>query len=633
MGGIIKEKSTKFNKLYPIKILLFFFIFSIMALCFGIIWKTFDSKIKSEEMSIKASGEFEISTPEEWNSYAKEIAANSDKYYTTISDSSRLFTFKLTADLDFTGKTFIPLGAKISGTNYQGNTDFFHILDGDDHTIQNITLTIDSCSSGDPYLGIISVMRQGSHVKNLHIKNFTINYNNKKEALIGAVCGKVDTTDDAFETRYTDNWASKMNFVFVENFKVVLGENVNDGTTDGTHIGALYADYVYQDMVSVGAARGSLEIRWISIYGFDVIEPDRARYINVIRPCNAVYVRFQWVFEGYVILSDMSIKYSVELKTRYLYSVKNTTITNITYEPYSPSESFSLLASSDAGPSSDLWYYYEGYWEGYALLRKFIDWETLEFVIEDNAIASISQSNGVIYVPSDVILSDKTGKTISILGQTATANLKTDFTATIYKWTYDNAFCYYVRSNGSALNVHLSFSYRIQNLGIKCEGEYSHDVDTNGELRTFDSWEIYGNDWDKDGFDSYKDEAVFILKKDDLINVDIEYYEQQSQAVVVGPGVKQSVSIFKAITFEFNYFDQGGDGYMKIRFYLPEDQIQQLDGASGDQYAMYCGYPENSKIVEQVKGDFILSSDKSTRVSGHSIELRVVKKSYNITIS
>ena len=103
--------------------------------------------------------------------------------------------FKLTADLDFSGKTFTPIGIGPDDNGSNGKP-FMGIFDGDNHTIKGITVG----SSTTSYIGIFSYI-YGATIKNLTVTNssFTGDYG------VGAIVGYQDQGGGIIENCHVAN--------------------------------------------------------------------------------------------------------------------------------------------------------------------------------------------------------------------------------------------------------------------------------------------------------------------------------------------------------------------------------------------------------------------------------------------
>ena len=110
----------------------------------------------------------EIATADEWLAIAKKMAQGK------TSNADLKADYVITDDLDFTGKKFIPFGGvTVLGTkcDYNIQKAFTGTLDGQGHTLSNITDFVFTSSSKDYEIGIVGLARSCT-IKNLIVRNF-----------------------------------------------------------------------------------------------------------------------------------------------------------------------------------------------------------------------------------------------------------------------------------------------------------------------------------------------------------------------------------------------------------------------------------------------------------------------------
>ena len=102
-----------------------------------------------------------ISTTNHMSQLATEVNSNGNEY-------SGVY-FELEADLDFSGKTYTPVGCM----KYDGSYLFAGFFDGDGHTITNVQHIV--TYTGDPsYIGVFGVVGNGGTVQNLTLDQSSI---------------------------------------------------------------------------------------------------------------------------------------------------------------------------------------------------------------------------------------------------------------------------------------------------------------------------------------------------------------------------------------------------------------------------------------------------------------------------
>lgn len=98
------------------------------------------------------------------------------------------YTVKLNGDFDFKGFEFpmIAAGATRSGGDSQG-VAFSGVLDGQGHTIKNLTISKPSAADDDAVGFIANLKGQGAALKNLNIENLNISTSAEQAGLVGLV--------------------------------------------------------------------------------------------------------------------------------------------------------------------------------------------------------------------------------------------------------------------------------------------------------------------------------------------------------------------------------------------------------------------------------------------------------------
>ena len=133
----------------------------------------------------------EIATADKWLEVAKKMAGNAGA--AALKDD-----YVITADLDFTGKKFIPFGGlSVLGANYSYSIQkaFTGTLDGQNHKLSNITDFIYRNNSSDYEIGVVGFARGADCViKNLIVDNYVGNKNwgcfsNARNS--GGICGNM----------------------------------------------------------------------------------------------------------------------------------------------------------------------------------------------------------------------------------------------------------------------------------------------------------------------------------------------------------------------------------------------------------------------------------------------------------
>ena len=175
--------------------------------------------------------------------------------------------FKLTTDLDYTGESFVPIGAKIENNVYKGYYNFGGNFDGGGHTISNITVKVTSANFEQekvglngwanrdiwdehkvPHIGLFAYVGSydnqyyansyylwdwgygkyvysesssvTSTIKNIQVLNFTVN-NSVSGSFIGGIAGRVDTNySDQSGTEYDRSMSVEITACAVDNFNV-----------------------------------------------------------------------------------------------------------------------------------------------------------------------------------------------------------------------------------------------------------------------------------------------------------------------------------------------------------------------------------------------------------------------------
>ncbi len=129
-----------------------------------------------------------ISTADEWLNIAKRM---------TNTAAFRKDNYVITADLDFTGKDFIPLGglAPMGAAYKASNTNSFTgTLDGGNHKLKNITKFAYTKASSGYYIGVVGFAK-GATIKNLIVENYqgTSDACFKNASYNGGICGNLST--------------------------------------------------------------------------------------------------------------------------------------------------------------------------------------------------------------------------------------------------------------------------------------------------------------------------------------------------------------------------------------------------------------------------------------------------------
>jgi hypothetical protein len=132
-----------------------------------------------------------------------EIASKQDilQLASTPADCNR--NFVLTADIDMAGDVHpaaLIASDMTAAATYQG-VPFTGTLDGQKHSISN--LTIDTAGSPYSYLGLFGRLGEGARVRNLRLKNFTINQT-AWSACFGALAGDMTKDCEIYRVEVTN---------------------------------------------------------------------------------------------------------------------------------------------------------------------------------------------------------------------------------------------------------------------------------------------------------------------------------------------------------------------------------------------------------------------------------------------
>jgi len=205
-----------------IKAIIISLLIVLSTTCFSLLFTNAYKTFTKEQP--QAAFNLTISSVDEWNTFAINVA-NGDSYAGQ--------TVGLNADLDFSGKTFIPVGAIIEGTTYNGSSIFSGSFDGQGHIISNISLNITSNASSSissdiydsfdgccVYLGLFAKVgvdvenylsgsdyekayTRESVIQNICVKDMSISTGEIMPLACGAIAGGTFTyKDEANYTKY-----------------------------------------------------------------------------------------------------------------------------------------------------------------------------------------------------------------------------------------------------------------------------------------------------------------------------------------------------------------------------------------------------------------------------------------------
>lgn len=205
-----------------------------------------------------AANPYLIKTPSDWNSVAAIAADNK----LTFQDEH----FRVAADLDFSSTPFSPICT-------DGVTRFQATLDGDGHTINNVTLQAPSSSAGNN-MGLIGVLGEYGSIRNLTLgANSVIEGYTNVGGMAGQNAGLILNCRNRASIKATNTYSGGMagyiitggRFVDCENFGnvyVVSGQAGGIAGGNGSDIGGLALNCrnhgdIYSETRSAGGIIGS----------------------------------------------------------------------------------------------------------------------------------------------------------------------------------------------------------------------------------------------------------------------------------------------------------------------------------------------------------------------------------------
>ena len=100
------------------------------------------------------------------------IVSNADEFNTAFTPSARIY---LDDDIDFAGKT------------WKSGMEFSGVINGNNHTISNITFTLSSVVGGtQPYFGLFGVLKASSQIYDVEFKDVNVTVNTLDNKIIQA---------------------------------------------------------------------------------------------------------------------------------------------------------------------------------------------------------------------------------------------------------------------------------------------------------------------------------------------------------------------------------------------------------------------------------------------------------------
>lgn len=165
-----------------------------------------------------------------WNEPAVPLSITTVEQFYFMAQTTNAYDYVLNADLDFTGFGWTATSASFSGT-----------LDGKNHTVSNITVTLPSTAS-NVYGGIFSRI-SGATIENLIIDNFFI----ETPARAGALVGRVENNESVIRN------------VMVINSTIIGGDSNGVGGLIGLVSRTTYIDNIVM-MQTVVTASGQKNV-------------------------------------------------------------------------------------------------------------------------------------------------------------------------------------------------------------------------------------------------------------------------------------------------------------------------------------------------------------------------------------